>query len=156
MSSLKRVLVASASLVLTMALSGTAGAEPKAEHFKETNEFTSFGEDNPCTPQFDDVTLSIREHIQGKTWIENGKRFTELHVTGHAHGVAADGTEYIAKLNVKDTIVEEDSTGTSDFQSILRAISKGSTPNFFIKEIAHVTFDPFDITYELQRMECRG
>lgn len=156
MSRSRRLLILGVAMVVAMVLTATGGiAGPKTEHFKETNEFTIPHEDNPCTPELDDITLNITEHVQGKTWTEDGTTFFDVHVSANADGAAADGTEYVAKFNAKFSGMENGEV-SQDFQIVFRMVSNGATPNFLVQEKGTFTAPPPEVTFERQRVECRG
>lgn len=154
-----------ASLLLALAMASAGVAAPRGEHFNETFHFTEPppgepGLDNPCTPQFDDITLDITDRVQGFEWTENGVFYADVHVSGHANGVAADGTVYEGKLNDKffesRSGTGEDATITSEFQAIMRLISHGTAPNFIVQEWGTFTLPPPNVTFDRQRTLCRG
>jgi hypothetical protein len=148
-------LLATIALGILMTATG-ATAAPRGEHFNATFRFTESGIDNPCTPEFDDITLNITDRVQGFEWTENGTFFFDIHVSGRGEGVAADGTVYSGKINDKASGSDSEEGVDVQFRSVLRFISRGSAPNFFAQEWGHFTFPPEALTFERQRVECRG
>lgn len=155
MTSFHKPLVVGMALAEALLVAAPAVAEPAREHVDEVLTFTETGIDNPCTPEFDDLTLEITDRVQGSTWTGDGTVFIDLHITGHGRGIAADGTRYEAKLNLRETS-ELDDGERHEFQAMVRFVSHGRTPNFIVQEWGTFTTPPPDVTFDRRREICVG
>ncbi|MGH9278198.1 MAG: hypothetical protein ACRD12_08830, partial [Acidimicrobiales bacterium] len=106
--------IAGAVLVVgALALTGgTAQAAEKVDDTQTTFEFVTPGVDNPCTPEFDDITLTGTGHYAFKMWVaEDGSIRYQTHLNIHLAGDAADGTGYVggdrfgAQTRIEDGVV---------------------------------------------------
>ncbi len=55
-------------------------------------EFVMPGVDNPCTPQFDDITLTANGHASTKEWLNDDGSRGQTHLRIRLAGQAANGT----------------------------------------------------------------
>jgi hypothetical protein len=141
--------------------SGTpAHAAEKVEDNRVSFEFVMPGVDNPCTPQFDDITLTANGHASTKTWLyDDGSRTqTRLHIRWAGH--AADGTGYVGRDSFDAQTQVEDGWVYITADTRNRLTSQGSDPNFELRLKVRVTFDlaGTSSTTEVVKdyAECRG
>jgi hypothetical protein len=77
-------------------IAAPAQAADKVEDNRLSLEFVMPGVDNPCTPEFDDITLAANGDISTKVWVDadgSSRSVTRLRI--HLAGEAADGTGYV-------------------------------------------------------------
>jgi hypothetical protein len=154
-------MAAGALLLGALVAGGTpAQAAEKVEDNRMSFEFVMPGVDNPCTPQFDDITLTANGHASTKTWLnDDGSRMqNRLHIRWA--GQAADGTGYVGRDSFDAHTEIEDGWVyiTADTKS--RLTSQGSDPNFDLRLKVRVTFDLAGTSSNTEVVkdyaECRG
>ena len=142
-------------------IGGTASASEKVSDYNERYENTIVMVDNPCTPEFDNITLDAQWHLVGKTWVnDDGSWWYQGSNRGHVSGSAADGTEYggsvhfQAQTRVVDGIVNI----VSDAKHKL--VSQGDAPNFTVRWKIRSTFalDGTSSSFEVVKEgeDCHG
>ncbi len=123
-------------------------------------EFVMPGVDNPCTPQFDDITLTANSHAFTKEWLNDDGSRGQTHLRIRLAGQAADGTSYLGgdSFNAHTRIDDGWVYITADTRN--RLTSQGSDPNFDLRLKVCVTFDlagtssTFDVVKDYAA--CRG
>lgn len=163
MSKLQRRVAAGLLAIGTVAgVAGTAQAAEKTIDHNEHYQYVVTGVDNPCTPQFDNITLDTSLHAISKMWgsFEDGSWHSQSHVNVRQAGSAADGTRYSGGGSFQAHTVLEDGVVSSSADTKNRLVSNGSEPNFFLRLKLKVTFpvDGGPGTWEVIKdaAECRG
>jgi hypothetical protein len=163
MSKLQRRVAAGLLAIGTMAgVAGTAHAAEKTIDHNERYQFVVTGVDNPCTPQFDDITLDTALHAISKVWgdFEDDSWRSQSHLNVHQAGSAADGTQYLGGGSFQAQARLQDGVVSISADTKNRLVSQGSDPNFVLRMKVLVTFpvDGGSSTWEVVKdaAECRG
>ena len=153
--------LAVAGLVVGCAAMSAVPAQAAEKVYEEhyTTSFVFEHMDNPCTPEFDDITLTIEGRGSAKTWEDgSGDSRSEGRYRAQLTGVAADGTRYVGSEHsiVHFDLVEGESTVHADFRS--RLVSQGSAPNFDARFTMVLRYELPDSSIEIIRdgQHCRG
>ena len=152
------------SILVLGGLVGTAApaqAADKVEDDRLSFEFVMPGVDNPCTPQFEDITLTASGDTSTKVWVDDdGSSRRLIHVRIHLAGEAADGTGYVGANQFKAETRIEDGSAYITADTKNRLTSQGSDPNFELRLKVRVSFDlsgtssKFEVVKD--HAECRG
>ncbi|MGH9226006.1 MAG: hypothetical protein ACRD2W_19965 [Acidimicrobiales bacterium] len=141
--------------------SGTAHAAEKTEDLRYRFDTVVTGVDNPCPPEFDDITLNAWWLGVSKRWdTGDGEWRLNFHVTTHLSGTAADGTRYSGsnQFAAHDRVDDGVVTIAADNRTLL--VSQGSDPNFVLRHKTVATFElngpngSFEVLKDFT--ECRG
>jgi hypothetical protein len=142
-------------------LAAPAQAADKVDDSRITFPINMTGVDNPCTAEYDDITLSGTGHAFTKMWVaEDGSSRARTHLGIHASGEAAHGTAYVGADSFDAQTRIEDGVAyiTADTRS--RLTSQGADPNFNLRLKVQVSFalDGSSSTYEVvkDQADCRG
>jgi hypothetical protein len=138
-----------------------AQASEKVEDEKARFETVFTGVDNPCTPEADDITLTVTGHAMTKSWVNDdgsSRRHTLLQI--HASGAAADGTGYVGNDQFRAHTIISDGVVYITADTRVRLVSQGSDPNFDLRFKVRNSFElngP-NSTFEVIKdyAQCRG
>ncbi len=122
-------------------IGGTAGASEKEYDYNHRYEYTLGQVDNPCTPEFDDITLAAEFHTVGKFWLnDDGSYWYKGSNRGHLSGSAADGTGYVGGVQFRFQTRVDDGVADilTDAKHLL--VSQGDAPNFAMRYKVHYRF----------------
>ena len=126
-------------LVAAMVACGAlaAPAALAAEKVVDERFSTSFDTvlDNPCTPQFDDISGVITFENHTQLWIEaDGSARVSTRGTSAFEGHDADGTHYVGRDSFRSTETSDADGGwTEKDGSVIRLIGQGDAPNFVVR-----------------------
>ncbi|MFP5318625.1 MAG: hypothetical protein ACLGI2_10065 [Acidimicrobiia bacterium] len=157
----KRIAGGLVALVAAGGLAGPAHAAEKVEEYNVRFETVLTSIDNPCTPAFDDITLSASGHAVAKRWIhEDGSWRYQGNVRLDLSGRAADGTEYGGSSQFRAQTRVEDGVVSIVADDRHRLVSHGADPNFSLRLKVRVQFavDGSFSDYEVlkDRSACQG
>lgn len=146
--------------IVALAASPAQAAE-KVEDSRIAFEVVVPGVDNPCTPEFDDITVTAYGHGWTKIWTaEDGSSRSRIHLGMHLAGEAADGTGYVGSERFDSETRIEDGVASIVADTKSRLTSQGSDPNFDLRYKVRVSFDLSSpsATFEVikDHAECRG
>ena len=130
MTGIKRRMAAGLLALGTFAsIGGTASAAEKTADYNWRYEGTIMQVDNPCTAEFDDITLDARWHGVGKTWEnDDGSWWYQGSNRAHVSGSSLDGTRYGGgvQFQAQTRIVDGVVSMVSDAKHLL--VSQGDAP----------------------------
>ena len=146
---------------LVAASGSPATAADKVVDFRMPFEYTVPGWDNPCTPAFDDITMTTSGVVAWKVWqAEDGSVRAHSHVHMHLAGEAADGTAYVGANHFTADNRIEGPVSSFVGDSKTRLTSQGAGPNFYVryKSQGSLNMEDFTWTFEIlkDQLECRG
>jgi hypothetical protein len=142
-------------------LAGPAQAAGKVDDSRITFPVFAAGIDNPCTPEYDDITVSGTGRAFSKVWVaEDGSSRARTHLGIHLSGEAADGTGYVGADHFDAHTRIEDGVAYITADSRTRLTSQGADPNFALRLKVRVSFalDGSSSSYEVvkDQTDCRG
>lgn len=164
MNGMKQRIAAGVLGLVTAAGIGTAGTASAADKIWDENVrihtvLTQI--DNPCTPEFDDITLDADWHSVVKYWLDNDGAWRYRGSTrAQLAGTAADGTSYVANLHYVGSSQTEDGVIEQNIDEHHLLVSQGSAPNFTLRLKMHIRlyFDGTPAEYDIVKdgTDCRG
>lgn len=137
-------------IILIVAMAGCA--EPSFNYnYREAASVYEL--DNPCTPEFDDISLTGEAHYMGRLTVdENGVSHQKIHYNAHLTGEGIDGTPYV----VNDVGNIELKTEDPSIQTVSsKVIGLGNTGNFIQNLVVQINPDG-DIDIKINKSACRG
>ena len=142
-------------------LAAPAQAADKADDSRITFPISALAIDNPCTPEFDDITVSGTGHAFTKMWVaEDGTSRARTHLGIHVSGQAADGTGYAGADHFDAHTRIQDGVAYITADSRIRLTSRGTDANFAVRLKVRVSFalDGSSWSYEVinDQADCRG
>ncbi|HEX6597269.1 MAG TPA: hypothetical protein VF045_10055 [Acidimicrobiales bacterium] len=157
----RRMAVAGLVFGIAAGSAGPAMAAEKAYDEFYSYEYTMSGVDNPCTPEFDNITVTVgtRAHVQ--VWTEDGE-FSRAQSSWRTQleGRAADGTRYVGGSSDSSHANVEGDVVTVGADSKSRLTSQGSAPNFHLRYTTVASFELFGPGWSVEVIrnstECRG
>ena len=100
------------------------------------------GVDNPCTPDFDDITLNGSEHFIFKSWIDDSGESRYLSYGEISwSGRAADGTRYVGRDKFHSGGRFDGTVVSTAQDNSTLLVSQGSDPNFLTRYKVAMTWD---------------
>ena len=158
---LRRVGAGVAAFGVLAGIPQAASAAEKVEDQRMSFTYVLPSEDNPCTPQFDDIAITVSGDVVLKTWLNNdGSSRRQIFVRTHLSGEAADGTNYVGGDSFHAQTRTEDGFAYIDADTQQRLTSAGDAGNFHLRYKVRVAFDlsgtnsTMDVVKD--STECRG